>query len=585
MTLRDGAAPAPAVRRRAVDVALLLLLALVVVATWIPRLHGPLDLRWDAGVYYVLGTSLAEGRGYRLLNEPGAIAAVQYPPLLPAFIAAHQLISGTTDPVRVGRALRWSFLVLSLAFGWATYALLRTRMTPAWAFVGSVICAVHQFTAFLSDVCFAELPFVVVTCAFFVVSAAGSGRWREGLLGLLAAAAYGLRTAGVALFVAWIAESAVRGDIRRTAARLMMAAVPVLGWHAYVASVERSPAYAAPAYPYQRADYLFYNVSYARNMTLRDPDRPELGKVSYADLVARVLGYLPGVPAKLGETASAPRDALTQQIVELRTLLGLRVPLRLADAGLLMLAGLILGGLAIELVQRRPLLPFYVATYTLLLCVVPWHDQPRYWFPLAPLSVLALGRGALALADTLRGGRRVRLRWSRQAVGVGVALLLLVQVICLFAFYRDRHQLVAYHDREGRLVRYRLFYYREAYQALDAALDWLRDRAAPTDIVAASMPHWAYLRTGLRAVMPPLERDWRVAARLLDAVPVAYLIVDARTQSFTRQYGLPVMQQAPERWTLVHSLPEGGAHVFRRAAGSTGAGEGREAGAARRPRP
>jgi len=285
------------------------------------------------------------------------------------------LFAGTADPVRVGHALRWSFLALSLAFAWVTYALLRTRLTASWAFIGAAICAVHQFTAFLSDVCFAELPFAVVTCLFFLISRADSGRRREGVLGLLAAVAYGLRTAGIALFVAWIAESALRGDLRRTAARLVMAALPVLGWHAYVASVEGAPAYTAPAYPYQRADYLFYNVSYARNMALRDPDRPDLGRVSYADLVSRVVGYLPSVPAKLGETVSAPRESLMQQIIELRTLLGRRIPLRLADVGLLLLAALVVGGLVLELVQRRPLLPFYVATYTLLLCVVPWHDQ------------------------------------------------------------------------------------------------------------------------------------------------------------------------------------------------------------------
>ena len=51
------------------------LLGLLVVALWLPRTSGPIDLRWDGGVYYVLGTSLAEGKGYRLLNEPGEIQA------------------------------------------------------------------------------------------------------------------------------------------------------------------------------------------------------------------------------------------------------------------------------------------------------------------------------------------------------------------------------------------------------------------------------------------------------------------------------------------------------------------------------
>jgi hypothetical protein len=40
--------------------------ALVVAAAillWVPRQAGSIDLRWDGGVYYLLGTSLAEGRG------------------------------------------------------------------------------------------------------------------------------------------------------------------------------------------------------------------------------------------------------------------------------------------------------------------------------------------------------------------------------------------------------------------------------------------------------------------------------------------------------------------------------------------
>ncbi len=49
------------------------ILGLLVVALWLPRMQGPIDFRWDGGVYYVLGTSLAEGKGYRLLNEPGEI--------------------------------------------------------------------------------------------------------------------------------------------------------------------------------------------------------------------------------------------------------------------------------------------------------------------------------------------------------------------------------------------------------------------------------------------------------------------------------------------------------------------------------
>src|ERR1700757_562277 len=97
------------------DTVVVLTLFVLVIVSWLPRLSGPIDLRWDSGVYYILGTSLAEGKGYRLLNEPGDIEANQYPPLFPAIIAAHQRILGTSDPIIVGHWLRLSlFFVFTI---------------------------------------------------------------------------------------------------------------------------------------------------------------------------------------------------------------------------------------------------------------------------------------------------------------------------------------------------------------------------------------------------------------------------------------------------------------------------------------
>ena len=70
----------------------------VSILLWLPRCGASIDMRWDGAVYYLLGTSLAEGTGYRLLNEPGEIQGIQYPPLLPCLVAAHQKALGRLSP-------------------------------------------------------------------------------------------------------------------------------------------------------------------------------------------------------------------------------------------------------------------------------------------------------------------------------------------------------------------------------------------------------------------------------------------------------------------------------------------------------
>jgi hypothetical protein len=67
------------------------------------------------------------------------------------------------------------------------------------------------------------------------------------------------------------------------------------------------------------------------------------------------------------------------------------------------------------------------------------------------------------------------------------------------------------------------------------------------DAAAGVLPPAVRLRTGLKGVMPPFVSDPARALELLEAVPVQYLIVDGRTASFTRVFGLPAVERAPER--------------------------------------
>ena len=114
---------------------------------------------------------------------------------------------------------------------------------------------------------------------------------------------------------------------------------------------------------------------------------------------------------------------------------------------------------------------------------------------------------------------------------------------------------------EGKLVDYRLFYYDAASKSLDDGLDWLKKNAKADDVVATAMPHWAYLRNGLKAVRPPLEANSERAQTLLDSVPVAYVVLDNTGEGGSKAsnaYTLPLLQGNPRAWKLVYADEKGG---------------------------
>lgn len=553
---------------RRIDFVLAAAVGAVVLLTWLPRLTGPIDLRWDGGVYYVLGTTLADGTGYRLLNEPGEIEANQYPPLFPAIIALHQRLAGTSNPTSVGQQLRLTFLLLSIALGLGAFALFRCYLAPGPAVAAAAVCMLHTSAIFVSDIAFAELPYTLVTVLFFIVSRKGVPAWsREAFAGLLGVAAFLLRTSGIALLAAWVAGGLLQRRLRVAAVRFALVFPFVLGWQIYVAAVERGPSYIVPNYTYQRADYLFYNVSYARNVTLRDPERPDAGRLLVAGLAERLAKNLLTAPRRTGETISAQRDYWRRPIARLSRIPavdGLFRP-RLVDIGLALLGIVVLGGLARQFFGGDYVMPSYVFLYIGIIGLTPWLYSDRYWFPLAPMMIVGLSHLWAGIQEALeaREWHGVR-RCGHHMVLAGIGVILLVQVMSLFDFFRERHQPVVYSDLQGQTVSYRLFYYRDTYRALDAAIDWLRQDAPRGAIVAASMPHWVYLRSDLKAVMPPFERDPMKALHLLETVPVSYLLVDGRTGSFTREFGLPAVRLAPDRWESVFADVEGEVEIFRR---------------------
>jgi hypothetical protein len=533
---------------RRLDIAAAVLVVGVAIALWLPRKPGPIDLRWDAGVYYILGTSIAQGDGYRLLNEPGRISAVQYPPLLPAIVAVHQRLLGTSDPTTVGIWLRRTSFVVFVAFALVLLWFFRSHVAGPEALIGAVVSLMVVHAWFLSDALYPELWFGVATLLFLIyVRKRGAAQVAAYVCAL---ASYALRTVGVAAFVVWVADSVIRRRFREAAVRAAFAIVPIAAWQGYVAMVEQSHAYTHPAYEYQRAPYMFYNVSYARNIALRDPFDPQKGDVR---IVRRAIRNAAALPASLGEALTIARGYLEMGRHALFG--GGYVSEQIISAGIfaaLWVAGLVLvgGGVVVQFLRGDWPAPLYLLVYLAALSVTPFSDQfLRYLMPITALPVLS----ALIL---------LRMFGTHAAFIAFVPVLMLKLAVAAEVYARE-YQPVAYRDACGTPVAYNLFYYDPGDRGFDEAIDYLQMHAHPGQIVAAGTPHWIYLRTGLQAVMTPFEHDPATAERLLESVPVDYLLVGHDVIGSER-FTAPAVRMFADRWELVHSSAVGDWVVYRR---------------------
>lgn len=523
----------------------LFLVGAIAICLWSTRLSGPIDLRWDAGVYYILGSSLYQGTGYRLLSEPGNPQAVEYPPLLPALAAAYQCVLGSSDPAVAGPWLRYTYAALFLLYGLAVYALARNFLNPYFSLATVALCLLQVWTIFLSDVFFAELPFALVSVCFALVAVRRPNAPSfECYSFSLATAGYLLRTAGLALFAAWVIEAVVRKKWKLAVARTGLSLLPILGWQIWVGSVLRSQDYNIPAYSYQRAAYQNYNVTYQANLRLRDPFRPERGLTTPSELARRFLSNVARIPQNWGEAISLPRSE--GSLRERYFLVGKGLALLSLTLGLAALGG------AVLFVKRRQwLLVGVVVISTALICFTPWPEEfHRYLMPVASFIALA----ACFCAQSLIGFIRERTSHAIAFLLRGVIAFVLSAVIVAQSVTAVRFLRRAPSPQVRQQLPGANFYVDPAWIAWAGAADWTKAHALDSDVVATTAPHQVYLRTGLKAIYPPFEKNAKEEIRQLNLVPVRFVIVDQFSyRDFTRRYALPALESVPTEWPMVYA--------------------------------
>jgi hypothetical protein len=232
----------------------------------------------------------------------------------------------------------------------------------------------------------------------------------------------------------------------------------------------------------------------------------------------------------------------------------------LVVVGLLAIVGAIIVGRG-----GRWFLSMYFGLTILLVLLTPWQSQFwRYLAPLAPLSLIFL---ATALAMICCSWGALKSRGSGAAIllpSVVLTAMLLLQIAIAVPFLRNLMP-VSYYDASGRERVLRLLTYEPHWHALDRAFEWVRQNAPANAVIATTVPQLAYLRSGHKSVLPPLHPDPEQASRLLDQVPVSFLILDQLGRPpISDRYAAPVISHRPEEWSLAYTAPDNGAKVYRR---------------------
>lgn len=300
-----------------------------------------------------------------------------------------------------------------------------------------------------------------------------------------------------------------------------------------------------------------------------EPLRPEVGRASAMDLLGRVGSNLGDLAIAWGESVSIDRNWWQGETRKLNRMLGRELlPLWAGDAALISLTMLILGGLMLLGSRRTWLIPIYVAMSIALFVVGPAPGSlKRYAASLAPFSAVAL----LALLTWVWGRLAQVEGWRRQigrlAAAAVVVVIIAQEVHTLRKSFRMLYHPATWVDGDGRRRTYPLLAYNRPWRLHDEALAWLRHHAKPGEVIATSTPHWAYLKTRLKTVQPPWEHDPGTAQRLLEAVPVDYLIIDNllayELGEVARRYSIPVVQAFPERWKLIYAIADSGSRIYR----------------------
>lgn len=442
----------------------LLLVLLLLAAVYAIRIGPPTTepvFGPDAQYFLVGAKSIAEGQGYRLINDPDKPGILFFPAGYPALLAPWLAFVVSIDPVGVTvlRAVTALSLLIALVLG---HGILRRYVSARVALLSVAFVGLHPFVVYWAGELISDNAFMMWSAAALLILVrreAGDerGRWpweaQLAVAGLCAGLAALTRHLGVALIGAAVLTFVLHRRWRDAAVFVVSAGLVLGPWLAMSADASRGSLAVADSI----------------RLTVFSLDFGQAGDHLWR-LVTRE------APAVVFPGSNVIRPALAQwNLAWLFPVLSLPVT-AVALVGL------------ITLMKRRQVIGWYVSFYVLLIVLYPIVVS-RYYIPAYILLPVLLATGVTALAarwNQFAFVPRLRMAPVAALLALSVLGLTIVNLVTIGNVWRYGHS--------GGMQS------AKRWDGYAAAFDWLKHNVPQDGVIITLYAPAAYLLTDRSAI-------------------------------------------------------------------------------------
>lgn len=457
----------------------------------------------DDAHYYLLGTSLASGNGYRDLFDPGNAVHTQYPPLFPALLGIADAFTNTPLLPKIAVGLLSAGILLLL------FSYVRMHF-PVLAIPLALFTAFSSSIASHATLLMSEIPYLFTTLAALLLYERSRKKTEWGVL-FFAATIVSLcpifiRSAGLAFSAAWVLCALLDKRYKLAGAHVLL--FIALSLLLRVATDWDSPY----------VDQLFRKNQYD----------PELGFVTAGEMAAR-----------MGQNIWIYLFSIIPQAFS-------GLPLQKNSSLLLSLAVMVpvtIGWIRNIMLPTR-FISIYLLFYATIICM--WQTQwsgIRFIIPVLPFIALFMFLGLDAVLEFAFGFSKGKT--PRPAKPAMIPGLILAASIAL-ALFNVKDHLNQIKTGATLAGDWKNFY---------SCADWIRLNTPADAIVVNRKPALFYLRSQRKGFVYPYSHDVEKVVGDLKRGHARYCVLDNFSWTNTSpRYLFPAIMSHPELFKVVYSL-------------------------------